>query len=421
MRTIFFTILAFFLTPIAIADTEPNNIWQTALELPKDRTIAGTQSDDDWYVINATAGNRVLIDLTFTHADGNIDLAFFNGDGGLVGDPTVPGINRGLSVTNDSDHEFIDNDISGRGPGTYYILVNGGTTPAGDQGNSYTLSWTEIAGADDDFEENDSNAATAPITGGMVTFASQSDEDWYSIDVVSGGRRVLASLRFNVLDNLDLELYDTGGNMLDQSANGAGVNEEIIFEVPVIGTYHIRVFSTADSGDGYALNWAGVGVSSSDVFPVPDVNEVPVATANTVTTNINNAYNFAATDFTFTDSEGDSLVSATITKLSLGGGTLTYSGSTTLNSGDTLTASQLDTLVYTPAANITGSPLATFDFTVNDVDAGAVAAQMDIDVTATTTTTPTTTPAPTGSSSGSISLVWLFALMLVGVVRRVHR
>jgi VCBS repeat-containing protein len=75
-------------------------------------------------------------------------------------------------------------------------------------------------------------------------------------------------------------------------------------------------------------------------------------------------------------------VSATITNLSLAGGTLTHSGGTAVTSGDTLTTAQLDTLVYTPATNANGAPLATFDFTVNDAGAGVTSAQMTINVTA---------------------------------------
>ena len=115
---------------------------------------------------------------------------------------------------------------------------------------------------------------------------------------------------------------------------------------------------------------------------VTAVNDVPVATANTVATTEDNVYTFNAADFTFTDAEGDALVSATITNLNLTGGTLTHSGGTTVNSGDTLTAAQLDTLIYTPAANANGSPLASFDFSVNDAGAGVTTAQMNIDVTA---------------------------------------
>ena len=68
------------------------------------------------------------------------------------------------------------------------------------------------------------------------------------------------------------------------------------------------------------------------------VNNAPAASANTVSTTEDNAYNFSAGDFTFSDTEGDSLVSATITNLSLAGGSLTHSGGTAVISGDTLTA-----------------------------------------------------------------------------------
>ena len=400
MRTIFFTILAFFLAPNAIADTEPaNNDWNTAEPLAQDTSVTGTQSDDDWYVISAAGNNHILIDLTFTHADGDIDLALFN-DGGVMGDLTVPGTLRANSAFAVSDHEFVD--IAAKGVAdTYYIKVYGGA--GGDQGNSYTLTWTQLPGSDDGFEDNDSNVAAAAITESTVAFGAQSDEDWYSINAAADGTQILVSLRFNDADDLDLELRDVGGTLLASSTNGVGVNESIDYTAATMGTYHLNVTGN-NSGDGYAIDWEG-----------NPPNEVPVATANTVSTTENTAYNFSAGDFTFSDTEGDSLVSATITNLALGGGTLTYSGGTTLNSGDTLTAAQLDTLVYTPPANTTGSPLATFDFTVNDVDIGTVAAQMDIDVTAVATT-----PAPTGSSSGSISLLWLFALMLIGVARRVH-
>ena len=122
-----------------------------------------------------------------------------------------------------------------------------------------------------------------------------------------------------------------------------------------------------------------VGSASLDITPV---NDVPVATANTVTTAEDNAYNFTAADFSFSDVEGDSLVAARITNISLTGGTLTYGGGTAVSNGDTLTAALLNTLVYTPPASTNGLPLATFDFTVNDASAGVVMAQMSINVTA---------------------------------------
>jgi hypothetical protein len=70
-------------------DTEPNTDWQDAVPLPKDRTVAGTQSDVDWYLFNATIGDRILIDLTFTHAEGDIDMELRSGPSSLAPMPNV--------------------------------------------------------------------------------------------------------------------------------------------------------------------------------------------------------------------------------------------------------------------------------------------------------------------------------------------
>ena len=400
MRGFLISILAFLPIANTFADTEPNDTWQTASPLSQDTSAAGTQSDDDWYVINAAIGNRVLIDLTFTHADGDIQLGFYD-DSDVASDGAFPSPARAGSLTN-TDHEFIDNNISVRGPGTYYIHVFGG-----DQGNSYTLTWTELAGADDGFEENDSNSAPAAISDGVVAFGSQSDLDWYSIDVAKCNVRVLVSLRLKNTGALDISLHDIGGTQLDSSTNPAGENEAIDFDLASsgasAGTYHLQI-TGSDSGDAYALDW--------EIIAPP--NSAPIAVANLVSTNANTAHNFAASDFTFTDSDCDSLISATLSNLSLGGGTLAHSGGTTVNSGDTLTAAELATLVYTPAPDATGSPLASFDFAVNDIDAGTTTAQMGINVTA-----AQTTPVVSGSSGGALSPLWLCLLMLAGFYRRI--
>ena len=82
------------------------------------------------------------------------------------------------------------------------------------------------------------------------------------------------------------------------------------------------------------------------------------------------AYTFNVGDFSYSDVEGDALVSVTLSNLNLAGGTLEHSGGTTVTNGMTLSAAQIATLVYTPAGDANGAPLATFDFTVNDADAG---------------------------------------------------
>ncbi|MFX1475963.1 MAG: zinc-ribbon domain-containing protein [Promethearchaeota archaeon] len=85
----------------------------------------GVQWDDDWYEIYISSGNSHLdVQLTFTHALGDIDIRVVDTYGGTVD-----------SSTSVSDNEYIDIDIA---PGTYYLEVY-----YDDEGNSYDLWWDD--------------------------------------------------------------------------------------------------------------------------------------------------------------------------------------------------------------------------------------------------------------------------------------
>ena len=87
----------------------------------------GIQADDDWYEIDVTSGEeRLVVDLRFTHAEGDIDLAVHDANGAEVVDST--------SVTDD---EYIDTLLPSSG--TYYIRVY-----YDDAGNSYDLWWDDL-------------------------------------------------------------------------------------------------------------------------------------------------------------------------------------------------------------------------------------------------------------------------------------
>src|SRR5262249_46851950 len=105
-------------------------------------------------------------------------------------------------------------------------------------------------------------------------------------------------------------------------------------------------------------------------FQIDAHNEAPVAQASGVTTNEDTSKTFAVGDFAFTDLENNALASISISSLTLASGdTLTVdqgAGAVAVTNGMTITASQLSTLTYTPAANANGSARSKFDFTVND-------------------------------------------------------
>ncbi|MCY4451066.1 MAG: Ig-like domain-containing protein, partial [Immundisolibacterales bacterium] len=127
----------------------------------------------------------------------------------------------------------------------------------------------------------------------------------------------------------------------------------------------------AESDDAYTMT-----------IDVTAVNDAPTSADNTVTTNEDTAYAFAATDFAFTDLDtGDVLASVTVATLP-GAGALTLSGAA-VTTGQSVPADDLGTLVFTPAANANGASYASFTFRVSDGDAETGEAYtMTIDVTA---------------------------------------
>ncbi|MDX1929827.1 MAG: choice-of-anchor I family protein [Pirellulaceae bacterium] len=136
----------------------------------------------------------------------------------------------------------------------------------------------------------------------------------------------------------------------------------------------------------YTLSDGSLNDTGAVNFAVTPVNDVPLAQASSVTTTEDTAKTFAASDFLFSDVEGDSLVSITITNLNLAVGDLLTvdqgTGPTPVGANTTVSASQLASLTYRPAANASGSPRSSFQFTVNDANLGAVAASMSLNVSA---------------------------------------
>ena len=114
-------------------------------------------------------------------------------------------------------------------------------------------------------------------------------------------------------------------------------------------------------------------------------NTPPTASNNTVTTNEDTAYTFAAANFNFADTDGDT-----------DGGTLALVEVVTLPTVGTLAlnttpvtpnqdvaASDIGNLVFTPAANANGTGYASFTFKVSDgTDKSASAYTMTVNVTA---------------------------------------
>lgn len=150
-----------------------------------------------------------------------------------------------------------------------------------------------------------------------------------------------------------------------------------VSEAPSTASRTVRV--TLTDGDG------GTSNSATKTINVTAINDVPVALASSISTSINVVKTFSVSDFQFNDEENNNLVSIGISGLSLASGdTLTVNqgaGAVAVTNGMTITAAQIPSLTYTPAADIIGVARTTFSFTVNDANAGTTSAVMTINVT----------------------------------------
>ena len=119
-------------------------------------------------------------------------------------------------------------------------------------------------------------------------------------------------------------------------------------------TFTFRVNDgTTESGSAYTMT-----------IDVEAVNDPPASADAKVSTTEDTAYTFSANDFSFTDTEGDTLASVTVVTLP-DAGELELSG-TAVDAGAEVAVADLATLTFTPAANGNGDDYTTFTFRVSD-------------------------------------------------------
>ncbi|MFM9912013.1 MAG: beta strand repeat-containing protein [Methylophilaceae bacterium] len=153
-------------------------------------------------------------------------------------------------------------------------------------------------------------------------------------------------------------------------------------------------FQVQDNG-GTAFSGIDLDPSANTIsIDVTSVNDAPIGTNNTVTTNEDTVYTFAVADFGFTDPNDtptNSMTGVRITTLPTAG-TLTLTGVGAVTAGQIITVANITAgkLIFTPALNANGVAYSTFTFQVQDnggvasggVNQDTTARTMTIDVTA---------------------------------------
>ena len=184
----------------------------------------------------------------------------------------------------------------------------------------------------------------------------------------------------------------------ETNISGATASAYTLVAADLGTTIKVTVSFTDDASNPETLTSAATAAVSA----AP--NTPPSASDGTVTTNEDSAHTFAASEFSFSDADGDTLSNVRIVTLPASGtGTLALSD-TPVTANQVVAATNIGVLAYTPPANANGTGYASFTFKVSDGTAESAADYtMTITVTAvndapTVATAMTDQPATVGTA-----------------------
>ncbi|MEZ5246287.1 MAG: pre-peptidase C-terminal domain-containing protein [Acidimicrobiales bacterium] len=258
--------------PCAIDTHEDNDTQATATSMANGTVLSASVcvGDPDWYSLRVTEGQDISVDLTFDHANGDVDVKLFDPSGQLVGSSTSGSSNESITHT-------------ALASGLYAAQVYG----FGGAENTYQIDMhRSICPVDDAFEVNNSQATATPLTDGVSVSAiacdiagpTAYDVDWYSLPVQAGDT-VTATAEF-IHDGGDLTaiLYDPSG--LTQLGIGTSTtdNEVVASVAEEDGAYAVLVFGAGNEENEYTMTMSASCVD--DALEDNDTRSTATALAN---------------------------------------------------------------------------------------------------------------------------------------------
>jgi hypothetical protein len=215
-----------------------------------------TQTDQDWFEIEISEGSiGFLIECSFTHADGDIDIEVIDSNGTVI-----------VRADSQTDNETINYNAALPG-GTYYIRVYGANL-----GNSYNLLWVD--NREDAYEQNDTFETAYDISPfKQVRLSendtpSQGDDDWYRLPVEDVDSILVIELTYSDPDgSIYYEIYDSDENLLTSDLSSDEL-KYLQYTLPSDGDFYIRVFGD-NAYNEYDLFWNALpddGFEENDIL-----------------------------------------------------------------------------------------------------------------------------------------------------------
>ncbi len=367
---------------------------------------APTGADSTVATLEDTAYVFTAGDFGFTDIDGNalsaVRIATLPGAGTLTNNGVAVAAGQFVSATDIAAGLLLftpAGDTSGTGYAsfTFQVQDDGGTANGGvDLDPTARTMTVDVASVNDSPTGADNTVATLEDTAYVFTAAD------FGFTDVDG----------NAFSAVRIATLPGAGTLTN---NGVAVSAGQFISAPDIAAGLLLFTPAADaSGTGYASftfqvqDDGGTANGGLDLDPtartmtvdVTSVNDAPAGANSTVATLEDTAYVFTAADFGFSDADGNSFAAVRITTLP-GAGTLTNSG-VALTAGESVSAADVAAglLLFTPAAEASGTGYASFTFQVED-DGGTANGGVDLDPTARTMTVDVSSvnDAPAGASN----------------------
>lgn len=222
-------------------------------------------NDGDYYAIDLNTGDEIVVDLAFTHADGNIDLRLHN--------PAGVAVAASMSL---DDNEHI----------AYTALLAGTFTlevfyfkPGAEEGNPYDMTVVVNVPVStcvpDGLEDNDNFEQAVEIEAGTIAdlTSCDGDFDYYAIGLNAEDTLAVDLTFLNANANIDLHLYNQDSEQVVYSLTDDD-NENVEWIAEDAGTFYIMVNLWIDTDEdptnnGYSLTAAitpGVATCTDDAF-----------------------------------------------------------------------------------------------------------------------------------------------------------
>jgi hypothetical protein len=208
-----------------------------------------TSGDRDWILFDVCEGGDIEVNLSFTHADGDIEARLYREAGFSVVSSLTSSDDEQLVYTNASAGQYaIEVFAYGTTENTYDLEFSvtgcGADGDPGDQGGI----------APDRLEDNETRETAEILTPNLYSnlTITSGDNDWIGFDVCEGGD-IEVEINFTDADgDLELELYDSVGVELDSSMTVTD-NEAITYNNASAGRYYAYIFGYLLAENTYSL------------------------------------------------------------------------------------------------------------------------------------------------------------------------